>query len=97
MFWDQVAGVYDLFVNVVNRKTHKALRAIVADLVQPGDEVLECACGTGLLSQVMAVRCKTLTATDYAPKMLSRARKNCASFPNISFSLANITALDYPG
>lgn len=96
MFWDQVAGVYDLFVNVVNRKTHKALRAIVADLVQPGDEVLECACGTGLLSQVMAARCKTLTATDYAPEMLSRARKNCASFPNISFSLADITALDYP-
>ena len=23
MFWDQVAGVYDIFVNVINRKTHK--------------------------------------------------------------------------
>ena len=29
MFWDSVAGVYDLFVNVVNRKTHLALRKIV--------------------------------------------------------------------
>ena len=31
MFWDRVAGVYDLFVNVINGKTHKALRRIVAD------------------------------------------------------------------
>ena len=32
MFWDKVAGVYDLFVNVVNGKTHKALRQIVAEV-----------------------------------------------------------------
>ena len=54
MFWDRVAGVYDLFVNVVNRKTHQALRRIVADLIQPEDRVLECACGTGLLTEVIA-------------------------------------------
>ena len=23
MFWDNVAGVYDVFVNVINRKTHR--------------------------------------------------------------------------
>ena len=70
MFWDRVAGVYDLFVNVVNRKTHKALRRIVAELIGPEDRVLECACGTGLLTGVIAGRCKALTATDFAPKML---------------------------
>ena len=26
MFWDQVAGVYDIFVNVINRKTHQKLK-----------------------------------------------------------------------
>ena len=26
MFWDQVAGVYDIFVNIINRKTHKKLK-----------------------------------------------------------------------
>ena len=54
MFWDQVAGVYDVFVNVINRKTHKKLRQIVSALIEPGDDVLECACGTGLLSAVIA-------------------------------------------
>ena len=78
MFWDSVAGVYDLFVNVVNRRTHVALKKIVAGLIKPDDRVLECACGTGLLTEVIAPRCARLTATDFAPKMLARARKNCA-------------------
>ena len=78
MFWDSVAGVYDLFVNVVNRRTHVALRKIVSEMIEPGDRALECACGTGLLTEVIAQKCASLTATDFAPKMLARARKNCA-------------------
>ena len=95
MFWDNVAGVYDIFVNVINRKTHKALREIVADLIKTEDTVLECACGTGLLSEVIAERCRSLTATDFSPKMLRRAEKNCAAFRNVTFAEADITALGY--
>ena len=96
MFWDRVAGVYDVFVNVINGKTHKALRRIVADCIEPEDTVLECACGTGLLSTVIAEKCKYLTATDFAPKMLQRAEKNCAAFDNVLFWQANILSLDFP-
>ena len=96
MFWDSVAGVYDIFVNVVNRKTHVALREIVANLIQPSDDVLECACGTGLLTEVIAQKCAHVTATDFAPKMLARAKKNCAAFGNIAFEQADITSLGYP-
>ncbi len=64
MFWNRVAGVYGIFVNVINGKTHRALRQIVSALIQPGDTVLECTCGTGLLSTVIAPRCKELTAAD---------------------------------
>ena len=96
MFWDNVAGVYDVFVYIINRKTHKALRTIVAGLIRPEDTVLECACGTGLLSEVIAGKCASLTATDFSAKMLRRAKKNCAAFHNITFAQANITALEYP-
>ena len=58
MFWDNVAGVYDVFVNIINGKTHRALRRIVEGLIEPGDDVLECACGTGLLSMVIAGKCR---------------------------------------
>ena len=96
MFWDHVAGVYDVFVNVINGKTHRALRRIVADQIRPGDSVLECACGTGLLTTVIADKCGKLTATDFSAKMLKRAKKNCAGYRNITFESADITALRYP-
>ncbi len=73
MFWDKVSGVYDIFVNVINRKTHQELKIIVSDLIETEDTVLECACGTGLLSAVIAPKCKHLTATDFSVKMLKKA------------------------
>ena len=96
MFWDRVAGVYDVFVNVINRKTHQKLKKIVSNLIGPDDVVLECACGTGLLSAVIAPKCRHLTATDLSREMLKKAKKNCAVFHNIRFAQADITALPYP-
>jgi len=96
VFWDNVAGAYDIFVNVINRKTHQKLKRIVSSLIEPDNTVLECACGTGLLSAVIAPKCRQLTATDYSEKMLNKAKQNCAVFQNIMFSKADITALSYP-
>ena len=95
MFWDNVAGVYDVFVNVINRKTHQKLKKIVSSLIEPDDTVLECACGTGLLSAVIAQKCRQLTATDFSGKMLKKAEKNCRAFRNITYDLADITALPF--
>ena len=95
MFWDNVASVYDVFVNVINRKTHQKLKRIVSALIEPDDTVLECACGTGLLSAVIAPKCRQLTATDFSEKMLKKAKKNCRSFRNITYTQADITALNF--
>ena len=96
MFWDRVAGVYDVFVNVINRKTHQKLKRIVSDLIEPDDTVLECACGTGLLSTVIAEKCRHLIATVFSEKMLKKAEKNCGTFRNITYDQADITALPCP-
>ena len=90
-----MAGIYDLFVHIVNGRTHKALRGIVSDWIESGDAVLECACGTGMLSAVIAERCGHLTATDFSEGMIGRARKNCRRFDNITFKNADITALPF--
>ena len=79
MFWDRVACVYDIFANVINRKANKRLCAAVEALILPSDRVLECACGTGLLSGGIARRCRRLVATDFSAKMLRRA------YPDASF------------
>ena len=96
LFWDRVAGVYDVFVNVINKNAHQKLKKIVSDLIGPDDTVLECACGTGLLSAVIAPKCRQLTATDLSRKMLEKAEKNCAAFRNIRFERVDITARPYP-
>lgn len=37
MFWDRVAGVYDIFANVINRRANRALCDAVARLIRPTD------------------------------------------------------------
>lgn len=96
MFWDNVACVYDIFANIINRKANKALCAAVGKLISPDDDVLECACGTGLLTGVIAPRCKSLIATDFSAKMLKRAEKKYGKYRNARFERADILRLSYP-
>lgn len=96
MFWDNVAWVYDIFADGINRKANRKLCKVVAGLISPTDDVLECACGTGLLSGVIAKRCKSLTATDFSAKMLSRTRKKYGQYPHVRFEQADILHLPYP-
>lgn len=96
MFWDNVAWVYDIFADIINRKANKALCATVEKQISPSDDVLECACGTGLLTGVIAPRCKSLTATDFSVKMLKRAGKKFGRYANVRFEQADITNLTYP-
>ena len=96
MFWDRVAWVYDVFANGINRRANRAMCAAVAEQIEPEDEVLECACGTGLLTGVIAARCRALTATDFSEKMLAQAERKYANCRNVRFAQADITKLDYP-
>lgn len=96
MFWDNVAGVYDIFANVINRKANRTLCAAVEKLIFPSDNVLECACGTGLLTGVIVKRCKKLIATDFSANMLKRAKKKYGKYGNVSFRQANILKLGFP-
>ena len=95
MFWDRVAFVYDIFANIINKKVHKELKKIVANEITKDDDVLECACGTGMLTKVVAPRSKSIIATDFSSKMLKRAKKKCKKFNNVEFTNANIMKLDF--
>ncbi len=83
MFWDRVAGVYDLFANFYNAGTHRVLCQEVASLVSSEDEVLKCACGTGLLTRHIAPACKHIVATDYSGKMLDTSLSKMFIIPDL--------------
>ena len=96
MFWDKVAWAYDIFAEGINRKANKRLCEVVASLISPGNTVLECACGTGLLTGVIAERAEQLTATDFSINMLRRAEKKFGKRGNITLEQADILHLRYP-
>lgn len=95
MFWDHVAWAYDFFVHVINRNVHQKLRSEVAALFSSSDEVLECACGTGMLTVCIAPKCMRVVATDLSRNMLKKTRKKCASFRNVVCEPADIMNLHY--
>ncbi len=95
MFWNKIAGLYDLFENIYNKKVYTGTGKKVADYINSEDEVLECACGTGAISIYIAEKCKNLIATDFAEGMLKQASKKCRHFKNVTFQKADITKLEF--
>lgn len=95
MFWDKVAWLYDLFENIYNGKVNRQLCKEVAKLMEHSDKVLECACGTGMITKYIAPKCEQLIATDFSIGMLKQAKRNCKDFPNVKIQKANIMELKY--
>ena len=78
MFWNKIAGVYDLIETIYNKKANVAVTDYVASLMGKDDSVLECACGTGMFSVKMAPNVERLTATDLSEGMLGVMRQKVA-------------------
>lgn len=95
MFWDNAAGLYDLFENIYNGKVNRQLCVEVAELMEQSDKVLECACGTGMITKSIAPKCSGVIATDFSVGMLKQAKKNCKAFPNVTIKQGNIMQLEY--
>ena len=95
MFWNRISGIYDFVENTFNGKVNRDIAQYVANLMDSNDVVLECGCGTGMFSVEIAKRCKNITATDFAEKMLRQAQKKCKDCNNIAFAKADITHLEY--
>ncbi|MCR5215192.1 MAG: class I SAM-dependent methyltransferase [Eubacterium sp.] len=92
MFWDKVSGIYDLY-QLLNLKANNGAAAICASFLSREDVVLECACGTGIMTKIIAPHCKKLVATDFSRKMLHRAKNKLSKYQNIRFRYADITEL----
>ena len=96
MFWDYIANFYDFFENLYNSKVNQELCKKVAERMSSNDNVLECACGTGMISVHIATKCRSLVATDFSQGMLAKSRKRCKKIKNIRVEKANILQLEYP-
>ena len=100
MFWDKTAPLYDIYEYLYNGKVIRAMCKTVTALIAPADTVLECACGTGIISKPVAHKCRKLIATDFSVGMLKQAKRKCLRNThkkriNIKFQRADILRLPF--
>ncbi len=95
MIWDKLSAFYDFFETVYNGKCFMGIAEKIKEYINSDDTVLECACGTGLLSVPMASICKKLVATDFSEGMLWQCAKKTKGLANIIIERQNILDLPY--
>jgi len=77
--FDRIAPVYDVMNRVMTAGLDQRWRrATVRAVVEPGDRVLDAACGTGDLAIIAAKAGATVTGLDFSEAMLERARRKSA-------------------
>ena len=77
--FDRIAPVYDVMNRVMTAGLDQRWRrATVRAVVEPGDRVLDAACGTGDLAIIAAKAGADVTGLDFSEPMLERARRKSA-------------------
>lgn len=95
MIWDVLSPLYDFFETVYNGKCFKGIAEEIKKYVNKDDVVLECACGTGLLTLPMAQICKEIVATDYSDGMLKQTQKKVSGYNNVRIQKASILEIPF--
>jgi 2-polyprenyl-3-methyl-5-hydroxy-6-metoxy-1,4-benzoquinol methylase len=93
--WNANAGHWDDSMGPEGNDFHRLLVTPAAErllAIQPGETVLEIACGAGLFARRMAELGALVVATDFSEVFLERARIRCQEFTDrIEFRLLDAT------
>ena len=74
--FDRIAPVYDAMNHVMSAGLDRRWRAATAaEVVRPGDRVLDSCCGTGDLALACSLAGGRVTGLDFSERMLERARR----------------------
>ena len=90
--WDLFAPVYNIFMRT-NRAAYEQMYTNIRAVIK-GRNVLEIACGTGLISKNVADIAASYIATDFSENMLKTARKGYVP-ENLKFEREDATFLSF--
>jgi len=54
MLWDKIAPLYPFYVKYINRNVNKQFVDFVTSKINEDDVILECACGSGMITKQVA-------------------------------------------
>ena len=74
-FWNRYAKLYGFEINIFSGKAYKVMYRMMAETLSRSMNVLEIATGTGLIALNIACCAHQITAVDFAPKMIKKAKK----------------------
>jgi demethylmenaquinone methyltransferase/2-methoxy-6-polyprenyl-1,4-benzoquinol methylase len=91
--FDRIAPVYDVMNRVMTAGLDQRWRrATVGAVVEPGDSVLDAACGTGDLAIIAGKAGAKVTGLDFSERMLERARSKA---PELDWMRGDLLALPF--
>ncbi len=91
--FDRIAPVYDAMNRLMTAGLDRRWRRLtVAQIVRPGDRVLDACCGTGDLALEARRQGGTVTGLDFSEQMLERARRKA---PGLTWVRGDVLALPF--
>lgn len=95
--FSEISGKYDLLNDILSFGVHYLWRRKLLQLIEikPTSKILDCACGTGLMSIEMAKHAKYVKGTDFCPEMIELAEIN-ASQKHLPLEFSVADAMDLP-
>lgn len=60
------------------------------------DLVYDIGAGSGVISSVLAERCKTVVSVEFEPRMAAKLRENMAEYPNVDVREGDFLAMELP-
>ena len=96
-FQQGAAATYEQCMGSLSKQL--ASRVVAAARLRPGHNVLDIACGTGIVARAAAALVGPaghVAATDISTAMIEQARENTGSLDNISFGIEDARSLTFP-
>jgi len=93
-FWNRYAKFYDSEVLRFSRAAYTEMYRLMSEVLTKEMDVLELATGTGLIAVNIAGSVRSITATDFSPKMIETAKKKTVP-ENVYFSVEDATSLSF--
>lgn len=96
---EQVRADFDRFAALVDPADEPGViyhEFVLAQAPRPCAHALEVGCGTGLFARALAARAARVTAIDFSPEMIRRAREQSSGVANLEFVEADLRQWPLP-